>query len=205
MKIKALLLAVLLLPLLNAQEPLVEGNASSSVRVVIYEDLQCRDCAQFRMMVDQYLIPRYGGDVAFEHRDFPIPRHTWSRQAAVAARFFQERNERAALDFRRHVLSNLQSITPDSLKEVISRFARENRLEPSDALAALDDEQYKALVENDFQEGLKRGVRKTPTVFINGDPLVERFTLRAVMEKIEQQLAMALSRGGVGTEDGFLH
>jgi len=45
-----------MLPLLGilfaAPATLVEGNASSPVRVVIYEDLQCSDCAAFRKMLE---------------------------------------------------------------------------------------------------------------------------------------------------------
>ncbi|NWF85183.1 MAG: thioredoxin domain-containing protein, partial [Bryobacteraceae bacterium] len=56
----------------------VEGNPSSPVRVVIYEDLQCSDCAAFRKMLDEKLLPRYGSKVAFEHRDFPLAKHSWA-------------------------------------------------------------------------------------------------------------------------------
>ena len=40
---------------------LVEGRAGSPVRVLIYEDLQCPDCASFRVMMDQQILPKYGG------------------------------------------------------------------------------------------------------------------------------------------------
>ena len=37
-----------------AAQPLIEGNRNSAVRVTIYEDLQCPDCAAFgRMMADR--------------------------------------------------------------------------------------------------------------------------------------------------------
>jgi len=37
---------------LGAAQRLVEGNASSAARVIVYEDLQCPDCADFRKMLD---------------------------------------------------------------------------------------------------------------------------------------------------------
>ena len=43
---------------LAAQQPVVEGLAESKVRVLIYEDLQCPDCAEFRRMMDDKLLPR---------------------------------------------------------------------------------------------------------------------------------------------------
>ena len=80
---KTLALWALAASVLFAQA-LVEGNPSSTVRVQIWEDLQCPDCADFRVMLDQELLPKFRGTVAFEHRDFPLPKHAWARKAAPA-------------------------------------------------------------------------------------------------------------------------
>src|SRR5450759_2714195 len=79
---------------INAEAPqaVVEGLASSPVRVIAYEDLQCPDCATYRKMLDEKLLAAYRAKAAFEHRDFPLPKHSWARPAAVAARFFHEVN-----------------------------------------------------------------------------------------------------------------
>src|SRR4051794_16108543 len=84
-----------------AQKPLVEGNPASSVRVLIYEDLQCPDCADFRVMLDKELLPKFEKTVAFEHRDFPLPKHEWARKAAIAARFFESVSPQVAVEFRK--------------------------------------------------------------------------------------------------------
>jgi protein-disulfide isomerase len=70
-----------------AEGPIVEGNPKAAVRVIIYEDLQCPDCAVLRKMLDEKLLPKYKDRVAFEHRDVPLAKHSWARQAAIAARF----------------------------------------------------------------------------------------------------------------------
>ena len=69
----------------SAEQPLVEGRTESKVRVLIYEDLQCPDCAEFRRMMDEKILPRYAERVAFVHRDFPLAKHAWARKAAIAA------------------------------------------------------------------------------------------------------------------------
>jgi protein-disulfide isomerase len=79
---------------------MIEGNPNSNVRVLIYEDLQCPDCATFRKMLDEKLLPKYKGKVAFEHRDFPLAKHSWARQGAIAARFFFEQNPETGFEFR---------------------------------------------------------------------------------------------------------
>ena len=40
--------------------------------------------AAFRRMLDEKLLPKYGDEVAFVHRDFPLAKHAWARQAAAA-------------------------------------------------------------------------------------------------------------------------
>ena len=52
-------MTMLAMPLLaSAADHLVEGKPDSEVRVLIYEDLQCSDCAVFRKMLDEKLLPR---------------------------------------------------------------------------------------------------------------------------------------------------
>src|SRR5690349_15872189 len=98
---RLLWISLLMASTLFAQKPLVEGNASSSVRVVIWEDLQCPDCAAFRQMMDKDLLPKFAGTVRFEHRDFPLAKHAWARPAAIAARFFETVSPELAIEFRK--------------------------------------------------------------------------------------------------------
>ena len=85
---------------LVAQKLIVEGLADSPVRAMIYEDLQCPDCAAFRRMMDEKLLPEYAGKVAFVHRDFPLAKHAWARRAAIAARFFRSEERRVGKECR---------------------------------------------------------------------------------------------------------
>jgi len=164
---------------------LVEGNPASRVRVVIYEDLQCPDCAAFRRMLDEKLLPAYASRVAFEHRDFPLAKHGWARQAAIAARFFERLRPELAVAFRRHMLANIRQTTPETFKDRLSAFARDNGVHPDRALAALEDPRLAALVEADVQDGVARGVARTPTVFVNDQPFVEKFTFEEISRAIE--------------------
>ncbi len=175
--------------LVSAAAPhLVEGNPAAAVRVIIYEDLQCPDCAAFRRMLDEKLLPRYGAKVAFEHRDFPLAKHAWARRAAIAARFFEEASAELAVGFRRHVLANLRQITVANFDERLAAFAREHGADPQKAQAALQDARYAELVERDLQEGVARGVARTPTIFVDGTPFIETFTFEEVAKALEAAL-----------------
>jgi protein-disulfide isomerase len=174
---------------LTAQRSLVEGLAESKVRVLIYEDLQCPDCAAFRRMMDEEILPRYAARVAFVHRDFPLAKHAWARQAAVASRYFAELKPEIGLAYRRHTLATIRETTPENFKDRLAQFARDNGADPGPALAALDDPKLASLVERDFQDGVARGVVHTPTVFVNGKPFVEHFSAEEVLAAIDDALA----------------
>jgi protein-disulfide isomerase len=174
---------------LSAQQSLVEGLAESKVRVLIYEDLQCPDCAEFRRMMDEKLVPRYADRVAFVHRDFPLAKHAWARKAAIAARYFAGVKPELGLAYRRHIMTTIRETSADNFNNRLSQFARENGVDPAQALAALDDQRLAALVERDFQDGVARGVAKTPTVFVNGQPFIEHFSFEEISQAIDEALA----------------
>jgi protein-disulfide isomerase len=186
-----LAVALLLSSIGLAAQGLVEGRAGSPVRVIIYEDLQCPDCANFRVMMDQRILPKYGDWVEFLHRDFPLAKHAWARRAAIAARFFTEKDPKLGLEYRRHTMATIRETNPDNLKDRVAEFARQHGLKPEEALAALDNPRYAELVEKDYQEGVGRGVVHTPTAFVNGTPFIEIFTFEEISKGIDDALAQA--------------
>jgi protein-disulfide isomerase len=169
-------------------QSLLEGRAGSPVRVTIYEDLACPDCANFRTMMDKQILPKYAERVEFAHRDFPLAKHPWARRAAIAARFFGEKSPELGLEFRRYSLANISVTKVENFNDRLAEFARAHGVKPEEAVAALDDARLAALVEKDFQEGVARGVAKTPTVFVNGNPFIETFTFEEISKGIDEAL-----------------
>jgi len=174
-----------------AAERFIEGIEHSPVRVLIYEDLQCPDCADFRRMLDDRLLPNYATRVTFEHRDFPLAKHAWARKAAIAARFFDEAAPGVGVTFRRYCFEHQPEINGTNFADKLAAFAKEHKVEPEKAMAALDDARLGALVEKDFQDGVARGVAHTPTALVNGQPFVEHFTYEEVAKAIDAELAGA--------------
>jgi protein-disulfide isomerase len=190
MKTWTLLLTMLTPTLaLGAGQRLVEGNPASPVRVIIFEDLQCPDCAAFREMLDEKLLPKYAGTVAFEHRDFPLARHAWARKAAIAARFFQGVSAELALKYRRETMASIRQTKPENFEARLAAFAQANGIEGERAVAALADATLAEAVEKDYQDGVARGVAHTPTALVNGAPFVETFTFEEISKAIEAALA----------------
>src|SRR5258708_7955585 len=177
--------------MLTADKHLMEGAAQSSVHVIVYEDLQCPDSAAFRRMLDEKLLPRYSSTVQFEYRDFPLSKHAWARQAAIAARHFEETRPGLGLAFRNYAMAHLRQITAVNFSERLARFAKDHGVDPVQAMDSLGDARLSSLVEADYQEGVAGGIAKTPTVLVNGRPFVETFTFEDVAKAIEAELAAA--------------
>jgi len=174
-----------------AAQHLVEGAAQSPVRVTIYEDLECGDCAEFRAEMDAKLLPRYSAKVCFEHRDFPLAKHPWARKAAIAARFFEETKPGLGLTYRKYSLAHIAETTPENFNDRLSKFAKDHGVDAAKAVAALDDEHLAAQVEEDYQDGVARGIAHTPTVLVNGQAFVETFSIEDVAKAIDAELAAA--------------
>jgi protein-disulfide isomerase len=152
---------------------MVEGNASGQVRVVIYEDLQCGDCESLRVMLDNRILARYGSRVAFVHRDFPLGKHDWARQAAVAARWVYQQDPGLGITFRREILAEHDHIKLATLKPWLQEFADRNHLDRKGIVDSLTDSRLISMVDQDIQAGLVKGVTRTPTVYVGGEALVE--------------------------------
>lgn len=183
---KALLLLVA--PVAFAQG-LVEGNAQSPVRVLIYEDLQCSDCAEFRKMMDEKLLPKYGAAVAFEHRDFPLAKHAWARDAAVASRYFQSVKPALAIEYRQDTMRNQSLITRESFEDHLVSFALKKKIDPAKVKAALAEDRWRKAVDEDLEDGVARGIARTPTVLVNGDPFIETIAFEEIARSIDAHLA----------------
>jgi protein-disulfide isomerase len=187
------LLALLLMggcvSLSAAPAGVVEGNPASPVKVLISEDLQCSDCANLSVLLDQKILPRYGSKVAFIHRDFPLGKHDWARPAAIAARWVYEQDRDLGIIFRRELMAEQNSVTSQNLKAWLVEFAARNKLDRKGILDSLNDKRLAALVDQDLQGGVARGVSRTPTVYVGGQPLVETILYEDLARAIDAALA----------------
>lgn len=169
--------------------PLVEGNPGSHVRVVTFEDLQCKDCAWLRRKMDEQILPVFSDQVAFEHRDFPLPKHDWARQAAIVARHFTTVSHGVAVAFRRDILGDMSIITAASLPDWIRDFAADYGADAEAAIASLSDQRLAAAIDADAALGKERGVQKTPTVFVGEKAFIEWVPIPELTAAIESALA----------------
>ncbi len=133
--------------------------AGAKVAVVVFEDLECPSCAAAYPKIweaaNAYHVP-------VMLRDFPLgPKHPWSMEAAVWARFFDERSQKLGEDFRGYIFKNQNSINPGNLRQYVDRFASDNHIQvpfnwdPGEKLRA------KVIADHDL--GSRIGINQTPT------------------------------------------
>ena len=166
----------------------VEGLASSLIRVETWEDLACVDCWNWRRVLDETLIPKFGDRVAFVDHDFPLEKHVWAERAAMASRRLASFEAEAGLDFRRYCLEFRADVTLENFVDRLAEFAQARGLDAEATAMSLRDEDLRTAVRNDAAAGRARGVAKTPTVFVGDETFVEQFETEAVIAAIERQL-----------------
>lgn len=144
----------------------VEGNPNSSVWVHAYEDLQCKDSAVWRLMLDDVLLPRFAGTVAFAAFDFPLEKHAWAMSAAVVSRRMALISPAQCLDFRRYCYDHLAEITAESFPERIVAYAERAGLDSEDISISVRNNDFIEAVCLDMVMGQDIGVSQTPTVIL---------------------------------------
>src|ERR1700752_3313722 len=69
----------------------------AKVAIVVFEDLQCPDCARAAPLLEEaaktYKIP-------LVRHAFPLPMHNWSKDAAIMARYFDTKSKIIGNEFR---------------------------------------------------------------------------------------------------------
>ena len=168
--------------------------AGAKVAIVMFEDLECPECARAYPVV--WEVAR-AHNVPVVLHDFPLPKHSWSFDAAVYARFFDTKSQKMGDDFRGYIFQNQPQITRENLLQYVQKFANDNRVplpftvDPAGKL--------KALVQADYELGQRIGLQHTPTIFVIGDggpstPAVEvadRSQLSQIVEEMQRKVAPA--------------
>lgn len=145
------------------------GNPRARVRVVIFEDLECPDCAHWHGVMKKQFFPVYRSRVRFEFRDFPLPQHAWAFNAAVVARYFATRSAALYFAWRDYCFTHQNELTPANLMEQAGGFAAAAGIPRAALDAAFGRADLFAAVERDQAEGARADVRHTPTILVGAN------------------------------------
>ena len=186
--------------LIAADGSLLKPPPGAQVAVIMFEDLECSDCARAFPIVWEAAKTH---NVPVVLHDFPLAKHTWAFDAAVYARYFDTKSQKLGNDFRGFIYQNQQNVTRENLRQFVEKFADDNKtplpfnIDPQGAL--------KAKVQADYELGQRIGLEHTPTIFVVGagggasSPFVEvvdRAKLSQTIEDMQRQVGNSAPRRG---------
>lgn len=157
----ACVLGLASLALAQNVNPALRPPKGAQVAIVVFEDLECPDCARAAPLLEE-AAKTYGIPVV--RHDYPLQIHPWAYQAAILARYFDTHAKKLGNEFRDTVFQSQREITQDNLRAFAEKFASEHKID----LPFVIDPQGKlaALVEADRNLGNSLRLDHTPTIYV---------------------------------------
>lgn len=137
------------------------GNEKAPVTIVAFTDYQCPSCASIHPALER-LVKENAGKVRLVTRDFPLTQHAESFKAAEAAEAAREQGR--YWEYIHVLMQNQSALSVEKLKG----YAGELGLDRARFDSALDSGKFAELVQRDLEDGMKLGLKGTPSLFING-------------------------------------
>lgn len=137
------------------------GNANAAVTIVAFTDYQCPSCATIHPALER-VVKESGDKVRLVTRDFPLSQHAEAFKAAEAAEAAREQGK--YWEYVQVLLQNQSSLGVEKLKG----FATQLGLDRARFDAGLDSRKFAEMVQADVEDGIKLGLKGTPSLFING-------------------------------------
>jgi protein-disulfide isomerase len=165
---------------LNLENALVRGSKDAPVQLVEFADYECPYCQQVNPLI-QKLQEEYGDKLSFAYKDFPLPMHHRSQNAAEASRCAGEQGKY----WEYHdVLYYSRMLDVNDLK----KHAQVLKLDEGRFAKCLDEGKEAEAVKKDLEEGKKMGLPGTPSFFVNGHYFHGSVDYSTLKEMVDQQL-----------------
>lgn len=165
------------------------GDPDAPVVLEAFSDFQCPFCARFSEQTLPGLLENQiaDGDVLLVFYDFPLESiHPQAFAAANAARCAGEAGAAAYWEMHDLLFANIQQWPGSDPTPHFSAYADELGLDVAAFDACVAENRYADAVQADLDEGQARGVRSTPSFFLNGQALVGAQPLEAFNSAIAQ-------------------
>ncbi|MFQ5816496.1 MAG: DsbA family protein [Terriglobia bacterium] len=168
-----------------------QGPSSAPVTIVEYSDYTCVYCQRFFLTIEQPMLERYGGQVRFVYKQFPlVGLRAWSEDAALAAACAFRQSNEAFWALHEQLFMQRERLKD---KELFSQLAQKLPLDSEDFQTCFERREALAEVRRDIAEGESLGVQGTPTFFINGRPVHGLPSRERFLEIVEEELSLANS------------
>jgi protein-disulfide isomerase len=159
-----------------------KGPATAPITIIEFSDFQCPFCARVNPTLDQ-VRKVYGDKVRIVFKDFPLPNHPQAPKAAEAGHCAGEQGKYWELHDR--MFANQQALQIPQLKE----YATALGLDMNAFNQCLDSGKHSSRVAENMKAGEALGVGSTPTLYVNGRPIVGAQPFDYFKAVIDEELA----------------
>ena len=193
----------------SIERPMVDGKAlgdpNAPVQIEVFEDFQCPACRDFSNTVEAQLVESEyisSGLVYYIYRQYPFlddgSSLTGSGESDQSANASMCANEQGRFwDYHDMLFANQNGENRGAFSDRrLIAFAEAIGLDMDQFESCFDENRYQAEIEAETQRGLELGVRGTPTVFINGQPMGLPANSVPSFEDIQAEIQALLSLGG---------
>lgn len=148
-----------------------KGPAGARVTLVEFSDFECPHCRQLYEAL-KIMETRYP-QVRIVYKDYPISQiHPWAETAALGARCAFEQSPAAFWKVHDAIFDNQDLISAENVWEKTVGYAADAGLDADAFKACLASPDAQKAVAANRAEGVALGISSTPTVYVNGRPLV---------------------------------
>lgn len=165
-----------------------KGNPNASVLVEEFADLQCPACGAAHSRIVEPLLDKYGSDIRFEHKHFPLRSiHRFALDASEMSECAADQGK--FWEYVEIAFTNQKDLSLDSIVE----WAEALGLDVDKAERCWKTHSKRDIVLADYKEGRDREVSGTPSFFVNGERVETGFdTLSEAIDKALEGATMPL-------------
>lgn len=147
------------------------GPAKACVNVAEFADFECPHCKEAHEAL-KVIEPKFP-NVKFTFLDFPLSQvHPWSFNAALAARCAYQQNPADYAKYRDEIFAQQNQITAENASDKLLTLATQAGLNATKLNACMANPATHKEIQADLNLGKSLEVGSTPTLFVNGRPLI---------------------------------
>ena len=130
----------------------------------------------------EQLLEKYPTDLRVVFKNFPIPSHKYAFASAMAAMAAGRQGK--FWEFHDELFKNYNRLNEQKVENIVKQLSLDETKFNKDKT----NRELINHIQQDYKEGIKIGVRGTPTVFINGKQFKKRRTMKSMAAEIEAAL-----------------
>lgn len=160
----------------------VLGPEDATITITEYSDFECPFCLRFfRSTYPELKRYAQSGKVKFVYKDFPLSTiHRNAESAALASHCAGEQGK--FWDYHDALFQHQKSLG----QETYIKLARDLALDVKQFEQCLSEKKYLKAVRDSLEEGKEKGVRATPTIFVNDIKLEGAYPIEVFNELIKR-------------------